>query len=429
MLLALAPLAYLIHLCVRLHIDVPFGDQWELVPRLAHFQSGALSFNDVWRQHNEHRPAFPILIMLGLARATRWNISAEIAANVVLGAGIFLVCAAALRSVYRGLPEARWWLLPVLSLLIFSPQQWENWLWGWQIQIFLGVLAGLVGFWLLAHPKPSAWRFGGALLCGVVGTYSFSSGLTYWVVGPIALWLRPELRGWRRAGLWTVVGSATIASYFTDYHLNPGHPSLLSNFATLDAFGKFMLYVVKYLGAPVASVSVPLAALTGAAGLVLFFALLAARWRQRGTAGFVFPCTVGLNAVAAAVMTGLGRAGYGSDQALSSRYGTIAEPLWLAIAFLALCVALKGVPSAYTRRRAGMMAVGAVLVSLVVVSSGQAALVAAKARMNHLRPLRVALRGAWDWPKVAQLYVNNVPLTQERVQQLQAMQMSVFRTQ
>src|SRR3954471_7571354 len=93
--LALIPLLVLIAMCAHLYVDVPFGDQWELVPRLDHLDAGTLTFNDVWRQHNEHRPMFPILIMLGLAQFTSWNISAEIAVNVGLGLGMLALCATA----------------------------------------------------------------------------------------------------------------------------------------------------------------------------------------------------------------------------------------------------------------------------------------------------------------------------------------------
>jgi hypothetical protein len=89
--LALIPLAYLIWICARLHVDVPFWDQWELVPRLDRLDSGTLTFRDLWGQHNEHRPMFPILLMLVMARLSDWDTGWEIAANIVFGTAIFLV--------------------------------------------------------------------------------------------------------------------------------------------------------------------------------------------------------------------------------------------------------------------------------------------------------------------------------------------------
>jgi hypothetical protein len=430
-LLSLLPLAYLIRLCLQWHVDVPFSDQWEMVPRLVKMTAGTLSFGDVWGQHNEHRPMFPIVTMLALARFSSWNIGPEIVVNVLLGIGIFVVFAAALRTIYRALPERRWWLLPAVSILVFSPQQWENWLWGWQIQIFMGVFAGLAGFFFLAHPEQTRWRFGLALAFGVLGTYSFSSGLTYWVVGALALWLHPAHRArgsFARPLIWIAASGATIGSYFLDYHLNPFHPPMMGNFRSLGDFNTLLAYIAKYLGTPVAEFDSQAAAVAGVVGLMLFGWLL---WHAREayrSPVYIFPCIVGLNAIAAAVMTGLGRAGFGSDQAMASRYGTIAAPLWLAILCLGLYAA-AGAKATFDRRRAGLLVAGALAVAIAATVSGQHAFIHGKARMAHLRSMRVALRGAWDWPKVAWLYGNNVPLTQERGEQLKAMQMSVFRGQ
>ncbi len=60
--LALFPPLYILYLITRYGIDVPFLDQWEFVPLLGNFRSGALSFHDLWAQHNEHRIFFPRLI-------------------------------------------------------------------------------------------------------------------------------------------------------------------------------------------------------------------------------------------------------------------------------------------------------------------------------------------------------------------------------
>src|SRR5450830_314885 len=66
--LAMIPLLYLVRLCVRHYVDVPYMDQWELLPRLDRMDAGTLTLRDLWIQHNEHRPMFPVLVMLGLAK-------------------------------------------------------------------------------------------------------------------------------------------------------------------------------------------------------------------------------------------------------------------------------------------------------------------------------------------------------------------------
>src|SRR5262249_28033825 len=87
-LLALVPFAYLVRICVLLTIDVPLSDAWAMVPRLDHLYSGRLTFDDFWAQHNEHRPAVPIAVMLAVARLTRWDARWEIVVNLAVGVAI-----------------------------------------------------------------------------------------------------------------------------------------------------------------------------------------------------------------------------------------------------------------------------------------------------------------------------------------------------
>src|SRR5215471_17800442 len=177
LLLSLVPLAVLCAIVWRAYVDVPVADEWEIVPRLQRLHDGTFSWLDIWGQHNEHRPLFGIAVVMMLVQASHWNTAAEIAANLVAGTVIFAVFAWRVASAWpadRSLPP---WLLPVGALLVFSPSQWENWLWGWQVTILINVLAVLAGLALMARLDGSWSRLAGALLCGVVATYSFAAGL------------------------------------------------------------------------------------------------------------------------------------------------------------------------------------------------------------------------------------------------------------
>jgi uncharacterized membrane protein YhaH (DUF805 family) len=422
--IAVLKYAYLVWVCLHVYVDVPFGDQWELVPRLNHLDAGTFGFNDVWRQHNEHRPMFPILVMIGLAQATGWNIGAEIALNLVLGAAIFAVLVLAVRQL-RDVPW-RWWWLAVMACLLFSLDQWENWLWGWQMQIFMGVLATTIGFWALSGPNAPNRRLAIALAAGIFGTYSFSSGLTTWVVALLAFAFNHSLRSTSRIVIWVAVAAATIASYFIDYHLPPGHPSMLSNFASLHAFSMFVLYVLKYLGAPVAGYIGEVSALAGAIGIGLFGGLLGQLWRDRAKPVYLFACLMGLNALADAVMTGLGRAGFGTDQAMSSRYLTIGLPLWLAIGFL-VCLTLTDSAAGVKSTRRLVVAAGAALVVASVMLTGHKMFLGGAARMRDLGGLRIMLYEGRNWKAMTQLYLPDEALMRERRGQLRMLRLSVFR--
>src|SRR5690349_14046709 len=72
-LLALLPFAYLVRLCLRHHLDVPYWDQWEMVKWLDHLSAGTFRLSELWQEHNQHRPFFPFVTMLALARLSKWN--------------------------------------------------------------------------------------------------------------------------------------------------------------------------------------------------------------------------------------------------------------------------------------------------------------------------------------------------------------------
>ncbi|HZS38481.1 MAG TPA: hypothetical protein VFF06_16715, partial [Polyangia bacterium] len=66
---ALVPAIALAAFVWRFGVDVPYWDQWELVPLLKGAHDGTLRAADFFALHNEHRLVVPRLIMLGLAMA------------------------------------------------------------------------------------------------------------------------------------------------------------------------------------------------------------------------------------------------------------------------------------------------------------------------------------------------------------------------
>jgi len=310
--------------------DFPYLDQWEFVLFLDKAYDGALSFHDLWAQHNEHRLIFPRAIMLVLAWLTHWDVRYELAVNFLLGTALFAVMLWQARLTARaaGVPASRW--LPLLlSLLLFSLSQWQNWFLGWQMQELLNLLAVAGALLCLSYPE-ARWRhFIAALLFGVVATYSFANGMLLWLIGVPVIWLARPARLKARLSVWIAVAGVVAATYLYRYETPDYHPSLWSVFGHPIAFP---LYVLKYLGQPLANYSGTAAALAGAAGLALWIALLAALRRPHG---FPSPTLapylgLGLYALGSALLTGVARVELGTEQAMSSRYVTMANPLWAA---------------------------------------------------------------------------------------------------
>ena len=354
-LLAVVPFVYLVWVVARYGVAVPFWDQWDLVPLLDKMYGGNLAFSEVWAQHNEHRPMVPQVIMLGLARLTGWNIRYELGVNVALALGMFAVLAGQIRATGRTLAVAGLrWAIPAASLIVFSISQYQNWLWGWQIQMLLNMLAVVGGIVLLAQPAFAWRRFAAAALLGIVATYSFANGVLFWPIGLGILLVVTRRRSEKKAAIaaWLLVSLLTLGSYFWHYQKPAEHPPVSLIFKMPLAYAG---YVLKYLGSICAQYAT--GAATGDGDLALAFGLLGTAalgwaatrlvWRNRARFRVLLPYfALSAYSIGTALMTGVGRVGFGTDQALANRYCTTVVPLWVSlIVFLAL-LAQRGHPAA-----------------------------------------------------------------------------------
>lgn len=324
----------------------PYWDAWHFADFLARYDAGQLGLLDFWAQHNEHRPLFPRMLMFLLALFSGWNVGLELAANWLLALALLLSLLLLLRRSTR--PDLFPWFAVGLSCLVFSWVQMENWVWGWQIQVFMSTAAVAGGVVLLGSATPGIAAFVGAIALGVVASYSFANGLLYWfAVGPLVVMAPTLTRTQRilRGLVWVAVAILTIQSYLFDYHTPEVSPGLSS---ILDAPMAFAGYFVLYIGAPVVGiftkpawhgVAPPVATwafLPGLAGLVAMGALKVALFR-RGT-DTVWRMAPWLSLAAFAIfsagLTAAGRAAFGMEHALTSRYTTIGTLFWCALAGL-----------------------------------------------------------------------------------------------
>ncbi len=351
---AAAVFAGLVFAVARWGVDVPFWDQWVLIHHLTAWHDGDLSFAELWRSHNEHRILAPKLVMLALAQLSAWDIRYELWANVVLAAAFWLVY---LRFVLRVAGRVPPWLIALSSLSVFGLGQWENWTWGWQIQIFLNVLAVTAGFLFLLGK--SRWRLGLAAASGIVATLSFGAGLLFWPLTMPLILGAPSGR-WRRLAGWLVISTGIAWLYFhgigtsleTSHDLGNGAITGSEEIAGSAQWLKlYSGYISVYLGGAVIGFDGRWA-LFGAPLLALSWILLAAsqirlQRRRRRHLERVFPLLLWATyGIGTAMLTGVGRLPIGIGQALSSRYGTIAQIFWLG-----LFGAVAGIGIAGARRR------------------------------------------------------------------------------
>ena len=113
-------------------VNVPYWDEWDddIAGLFVKWADGHLAFSDFWAQHNESRFVLPRLIFLALGSLTHWNLCYEMGCTLLLaslaaGAVFWLGC-----KTFSNQTAMRRAAFFIASLLIFSPAQYEVWLWG-----------------------------------------------------------------------------------------------------------------------------------------------------------------------------------------------------------------------------------------------------------------------------------------------------------
>jgi hypothetical protein len=365
----LLPLAILIWFTWQQALLVPCVDEFNLVPLIHKMNAGTLTFANLMAQHNEHRPFFPNLLMLGMAKISHWTISWEIVADLIIAGLSFALILRLVWQTFPGRAVMRWGLAVGFCWIVFSPNQYENWLLGWEMEWFLCRLGVLVTVTTLSSGHPlSKTRLGIAAVAATVADYSLANGVLAWVAGLIILFCCGEKPAWKWA--WTVIAVLIAAPYFYHFHI-PHHPAGSVSY-TLAHPAAFVTYMMTYLGDPLSTshravITQIVAALSGTALLGAFIASCCyVRLRYREAIPRLAPwIALGVFVIASAVLTSAGRLKLGSVEALTGRYVTITLVLLLATIVVTLVV-LERLLSDHPRLLRNAIAVPASLIAILV---------------------------------------------------------------
>ncbi len=325
---------------VRAYSPLPFWDQWDVVADFARIKAGTYRPGDLFGQHGEHRIVFPRLIFfadLWLGRGREIVNLTAIAAIQLLHAALLIRLLGPMRR--PGLVAAA---AAVVALLTFLGQ-WENLVWGFQVQFVAVYMLATAGYMLLARATRTqggarGLAFAGCCACLVVAVFSMANGLA---ASGLAVLLALVLGAprWMTAALAALTG-ACAGLYLHGYTPVADHSTLAYAAAHPAAY---LAYVANYVGniggllahrPPTAWLFTVVAAgplVLGIAGLGLAAGVLAREARGR----FADPTnavllTIMAFVLASAALTALGRLHYGLDQAHASRYQTPGAVFWAA---------------------------------------------------------------------------------------------------
>jgi hypothetical protein len=329
---------FMLIMIIHYGANTPFWDQWEMVPLFEAVSHHNLTFADLWRQHNEHRIFFPNLLLLANAYLTDWNTRIETLIGLcfsLVTAGLILFMAS--RTIVKR------WLGLIASILVaawfFSPAQWENWLWGWQVEWFMCMTAITISIFFLTRRVTQSSRRGLtffiiAILSGIIASYSLAGGLLVWPVGLFILWIKKQQK--KFIGTWILIGVISTFLYYYHY-VTPPAPNGATTVYFFQHPLAYIEFFLTYLGGPIGSVGSRLQApaLVGAMLFLLLIPCLYLVWQRRDKIEVFLPWLAFiLFGLLAGLSTGVGRLPYGVGFALSSRYTAFSSIYLIGVVML-----------------------------------------------------------------------------------------------
>jgi hypothetical protein len=339
MLIAL-PILYALQVMRTHWVAVPWWDEW-LTPgdTLAAYYRGTLRVADLWSQHNESRKFFPRLLYLALYVPGGWDVRYGMIltfAWVCLGsAGLYSVLS---QTVSR---PATCCGFILMNLLLFSPRQYENFLFSLEGENFTPAFALI--FALLCNLRAGSFRAKAIVnsALALLSTYTCANGMLVWLLAfPVHWKSHPAVESPRQRRLWRIcyalAAVISITLYFVGYKHPPGAPPFALTLSQLpEVLHYFAIWIGNLFvtGAP---------AVTGTLALACFLLLTIAalgktnedRIRQS------YPWLIlGCYVLISGLVTASGRVALGVETAFDWRYTAFTVFFYIALVglFCSVC--------------------------------------------------------------------------------------------
>ncbi|XSG84296.1 MAG: hypothetical protein ACPW60_11225 [Methylohalobius sp. ZOD2] len=314
---------YLIHQADTL----PDNDYWEYLISVLTPNGLSHSASDWFSHGTEHWVLLPKLIYAANLLLTHGD-------NQGLGAFAFVFALAETLLLLRlaapvfTRPALRWTGPFICAALLFTPRAAHNWMMPMSGVAWFGAnLATIVAIYFLCRKK-----FYPAVAAGLAGLTVYSTALAAWpalAAGAFLLGYK-----WQRIGGLILLTGLIYAGFLAGFHTPAGHPPIARDGFLIGRYGLI------FIGG-LAAGRTETALVIGLASLIASLLLYGHFSRRRALWPLCAPwIMLQVYALGNAGMAALARAGFGLEQALSSRYASLPALFWLGLFMLAL-VALQ----------------------------------------------------------------------------------------
>ena len=326
---------------VTYYYPVFYFDHWDLLPMIIAADEERLGAGQVFALHGSHWHATGYIIMLALGKFTGHAHLADVMANLVMALIAFGGVAVLVRRQVQAFSPRASLFVPVaiLALFVFSLDQSQNWLWGWQTAVF-GHLIGVV--WCLEALTRHDLRLRGILfacITAAMAIYGFATGWALLPIGFAVLLLRRITRrdqGWVNLAIWT--GFTALMLWHFKLALAARGGAELVAASSLPGFSEpvymYAIYAMNYVANAVTrfspDIALPVFLISGGVALWCLFSL--SRKDDFSFANVTPALALMAYGIGAGLLTSLGRLDeFGPDTAFLGRYITFANLYWVGL--------------------------------------------------------------------------------------------------
>lgn len=341
-LLAISPVFLIAGLIIKFAVPLPIMDDWPMGWFLCKAAEGFFSLKDLIAQSNETRPFFPRLIFLILTAITGWNVFYQMGLTFLLAClisfNIYKICSITIPE----FKHTHIFLMIIANLMIFSPLQYQNWLWGIQTIVFIPICCLTFALLICYSNYSTNFKFLSSIFLCTISTYSYANGMICWLL------LLPVLiqQNYKAKNLIFLIAiyllgmTLNITLYFANYIKPPYHPQL--NYVLLNPI-KAIEYFFCFIGSPIASrygIKIPLSIfISGILVTIIFMGFACFICHNISNIALLHNAlpwfSIAGYSLLSAIMTAIGRSGFGTSlQALDSRY--ISFSIYLPLSFIFL---------------------------------------------------------------------------------------------
>ncbi|MEC4817757.1 MAG: hypothetical protein SAK29_31470, partial [Scytonema sp. PMC 1069.18] len=223
-----------------------------------------------------------------------------------------------------------------ICVLIFSLVQHENWLWGFQIAWFLINTCVILSIFFIFVPTKllPKWRLSLAAVCCTIASFSCAHGLLSWLaLIPSVVSIEGSLKQKRmRTLIWILLFVLSATVYFIGYQ-KPSHNNKLDIFFLLEQWQLTLKYLLTLIGISIGKGVIPsyIIGLIILGNFVFFNGYILTRQDSKTFSKVAPWLSLGWYATLFSMITTVGRAGFGIEQATSSRYSTVTTLLVVSV--------------------------------------------------------------------------------------------------